>query len=213
MRGFAAERSTRDLTNADLDADGPVRLPVGGRRLVDAELVQRAVEGNAWAEEALYRRYAELVIGTARRLLGNADEAADVAQDSFLIAFDKLSTLRDASTFKTWLMQIAVRNVHRRFRRRRLLRFIGLDQTDDGALEMLASSDAPLDVRADLSALAGVLAQIPATLRVPWMLRHVEGHELTEVAALCNCSLATAKRRIGAAESRVARRFGSVGVP
>ena len=79
--------------------------------------------------------------------------------------------------------------------------------------QALVSSDAPLDVKADLATLGVVLSKIPAALRVPWMLRHVEGHELTEVAALCNCSLATAKRRIFAAESRVARRFGSVGVP
>src|SRR5215471_13918475 len=134
MRGFAAERPKVDLTTADSDPGAPVRLPVENRRLLDAELVQRATEGDAWAEEALYRRYAELVIGTAKRLLGNADEAMDVAQDSFLTAFEKLSTLRDASTFKTWLMQIAVRNVHRRFRRRRLLGWLGLDQSDDSAL-------------------------------------------------------------------------------
>jgi RNA polymerase sigma-70 factor, ECF subfamily len=201
------------VTTRELDPEALVRLPVGGRPISDAELVERAVEGNAWAEEALYRRHAELVLGTAKRLLGNADEAADVAQDSFLIAFEKLETLRDASTFKTWLMQIAVRNVHRRFRRRRLLRWLGLDQNDDGALETLASAEAPLDVKADLAALGVVLSTIPPALRVPWMLRHVEGHELTEVAALCNCSLSTAKRRIIAAESRVQRRFGSWGAP
>jgi len=205
MRGFAAERPQVDLT---ADSDAPVPLPVENRRLVDAELVQRATEGDAWAEEALYRRYAELVIGTAKRLLGNADEAMDVAQDSFLTAFEKLSTLRDASTFKTWLMQIAVRNVHRRFRRRRLLRWLGLEESDERALEELASKDAPLEVRADLAHLGLVLSGLPPALRLPWMLRHVEGHELTEVAALCNCSLATAKRRLVAAESRVARRLG-----
>lgn len=207
MRGFAAKRPTVDVTTADLDA--PVRLPLGSVRPTDAELVQRALEGNAWAEEALYRRYAELVIGTAKRLLGSADDAADVAQDSFLTAFEKLGTLRDASTFKTWLMQIAVRNVHRRFRRRRILRWFGLDDLDETTLEGMASADAPLEVRADLGALGRVLSTIPPTLRLPWMLRHVEGHELTEVAALCDCSLATAKRRIGLAESRVARKFGS----
>jgi RNA polymerase sigma-70 factor (ECF subfamily) len=208
MRGFAAERPKVELTTADSDPGAPVQLPLENRRLVDAELVARATEGDAWAEEALYRRYAELVIGTAKRLLGNTDEAMDVAQDSFLTAFEKLSTLRDASTFKTWLMQIAVRNVHRRFRRRRLLRWLGLDESDDEALEALASKDAPLEVRADLATLGGVLSTLSPVLRLPWMLRHVEGHELTEVAALCNCSLATVKRRILAAETRVARRIG-----
>jgi RNA polymerase sigma-70 factor (ECF subfamily) len=194
-------------------ADALIRLPAGNHRFADAELVERAIEGNAWAEEALYRRYAELVIGTAKRLLGDADDAADVAQDSFLIAFEKLETLRDASTFKTWLMQITVRNVHRRFRRRRLLRWLGMDQPDDGALESLVSPGVPLEVRADLAALGVMLSGLKPSLRLPWMLRHVEGHELTEVAALCNCSLATAKRRISRAEQRVAKRFGSAGGP
>jgi RNA polymerase sigma-70 factor, ECF subfamily len=211
MRGLAAERPKVDVTTADSDPAAPVRLPVENRRLLDAELVQRATEGDPWAEEALYRRYAELVIGTAKRLLGNPDEAMDVAQDSFMTAFEKLSTLRDASTFKTWLMQITVRNVHRRFRRRRLLKWLGLDESDEGALESLASPDVPLEVRADLSMLGVVLSGLPPALRLPWMLRHVEGHELTEVAALCNCSLATAKRRIVAADSRVARRLGATG--
>jgi RNA polymerase sigma-70 factor (ECF subfamily) len=209
MRGFAAKHPTVDVTTADLRF--PVRLPLGSARPVDAEHVQRALEGNAWAEEALYRRYAELVLGTAKRLLGSPDEAADVAQDSFLTAFEKLGTLRDASTFKTWLMQIAVRNVHRRFRRRRILRWFGLDDMEEGSLEAFASTDAPLEVRADLGTLGVVLSKLPPAIRLPWMLRHVEGHELTEVAALCNCSLATAKRRIVAAESRVARRFGKGG--
>ncbi len=188
-----------------------MQLPIDSRRIVDAELVRRVMEGDSWAEEALYRRYAELVIGTAKRLLGNADDAADVAQDSFLTAFQKIGTLRDASTFKTWLMMIAIRNVHRRFRRRRLLRWLGMDDLEEGALEALASEDAPLEVRADLSMLGTVLSKMPPSLRLPWMLRHVEGHELTEVAALCSCSLATAKRRIVLAESRVARRFDGGG--
>jgi RNA polymerase sigma-70 factor (ECF subfamily) len=195
----------------ELHADALIRFPAGNHRLLDAELVERALEGNAWAEEALYRRYAELVIGTAKRLLGDADDAADVAQDSFLVAFEKLDTLRDASTFKTWLMQIAVRNVHRRFRRRRLFRWLGMDQPDESALELLVSPGAPPEVRVDLATLGAVLSKLPPSLRLPWMLRHVEGHELTEVAALCDCSLATAKRRISAAEERVAKRFGGAG--
>jgi RNA polymerase sigma-70 factor (ECF subfamily) len=48
---------------------------------------------------------------------------------------------------------------------------------------------------------------LPAALRVPWLLRHVEGHEVRELAALCGMSLATAKRRLALADERVARRL------
>jgi RNA polymerase sigma-70 factor, ECF subfamily len=215
MRGLAAKRSMPEapsvedaMARSGVPREAPVRLPVGGHHLSDAELVKRAVEGDGWAEEALYRRYADLVLGLAKRLLGNRDEAADVAQDAFLMAFEKLPRLRDASTFKTWLMQIAVRYVHRRFRRRRLLGWLGLDASaDEASLESLVAVDAPLEVRVELSRLDKVVGKLPPAIRVPWMLRYVEGMELTEVAALCYCSLATAKRRIGAAQARVARAF------
>ena len=53
------------------------------------------------------------------------------------------------------------------------------------------------------------LAELPARERAAWLLRHVEGYELAEVARLCECSLATAKRRIAAAERVIARYTGS----
>jgi RNA polymerase sigma-70 factor, ECF subfamily len=209
MRGLSAHRPLADRAPAEPAVAPPARLPVGGDHVPDADLVRRALERDAWAEEALYRRHAARVLGLAKRMLGSREEAADVAQDAFLTAFERLSALRDASTFKTWLMQIAVRYVHRRFRRRRLLKWLGLDgDSDETSLEALAAPDAPLEVRAELARLGRVVAGLPPALRVPWLLRHVEGHELTEVAALCCCSLATAKRRIGAAQARVSRAMG-----
>jgi RNA polymerase sigma-70 factor (ECF subfamily) len=209
MRGLAKGWTMRETTVGESAVGAPVHLPTSRARFTDRELVERAVDGDAWAEEALYRRYADLVIGTAKRLLGSRDEAADVAQDAFLVAFEKLSTLKDAATFKTWLMQIAVHGVHRRFRRRRLLRWLGLDRdAEEGALEALAAVDAAPDVRAELAALDHVLRTLAPSVRLPWMLRYVEGHELTEVASLSGCSLATVKRRIAEAQARIARHFG-----
>jgi RNA polymerase sigma-70 factor (ECF subfamily) len=47
------------------------------------------------------------------------------------------------------------------------------------------------------------LDRIPANERVPWTLRHVEGESLDQVAVLCDVSLATVKRRIGAAHQKI----------
>jgi len=56
-----------------------------------------------------------------------------------------------------------------------------------------------------LATLADVVHRMPASERTAWTLRHVEGYKLEEVAAACGCSLATAKRRLGAASARVER--------
>ena len=130
---------------------------VSGSRLLlpdvpDTELVERVARGDGWAEEVVYRRYAPAVIGVARRLLANLAEAEDVAQDTFVTAFDIWGQLRDPLRLKQWLLQIAVRKVHRIFRRRRLLRVLGVgayDATD--TLEHWAHPGASTEVRAELA--------------------------------------------------------------
>ena len=61
------------------------------------------------------------------------------------------------------------------------------------------------EVRTELALLDEVLARLAVPVRIAWMLRHVEGWPLDDVAAHCACSLATAKRRIAAAQSEIAR--------
>src|SRR4051812_12587950 len=87
----------------------------------DAELARRVGRGERWAEEAFYRRHVLHVVGLAQRLLGNSWDAEDVAQETFIAAFQIWDQLRDAERVRSWLMQIAVRQVHRKFRKRRLL--------------------------------------------------------------------------------------------
>jgi RNA polymerase sigma-70 factor (ECF subfamily) len=93
--------------------------------------------------------------------------------------------------------------VSARFRKRALLRILGVSTAPDALLGQLASPATPPDVRAELALLDGALQQLPARARIPWMLRHVEERDLAEVARLCQCSLATVKRRIASAEIEV----------
>jgi RNA polymerase sigma-70 factor (ECF subfamily) len=179
---------------------------VGGvdGRADDADLVERIRRGNRAAEEALYRAYAPAVLALTTRLLGRRSDAEDVTQDTFVIAFGNIDQLREARALRAWLMQIAVSQVRRRFRKRRLLRTLGLHiGADDATLESLAASGASADTKTDLAALDRVLTALPADQRIAWMLRYVEGEELRAVARTCGCSLATIKRRIAAADAQV----------
>lgn len=173
----------------------------------DSDLARRIARGDRWAEEAFYRRHVVQVIGLAQRLLGNVADAEDVTQETFATAFEIWHQLRDFERARSWLMQIAVRKVHRKFRKRRLLRLLGLDQSlDDLPLESLAREDAAVESRSELWVLDAALKSIAAKARIPWMLRYVEGLPLDEVAAQCDCSLATAKRRIAEAHAVVRQR-------
>jgi RNA polymerase sigma-70 factor (ECF subfamily) len=181
----------------------PVQLSAAAA-VSTADLIERVRAGDPWAEEAFYRRHAPLVRATVRRLQGNSADAEDVVQDTFATAFEIWDQLREPAHAKSWLLMIAVRKVQKRFRRRRLLRTLGLDQTtDDLTLEALARPDLSSEARAELALLDAALRVLPPEARIAWMLRHVEGSSLEEVATLCECSLATIKRRIATAQQKV----------
>jgi len=178
-------------------------LPSEGR-VDDAELVERARTGDTAAEDAIFRRHVDAVAGVALRLLRHRAEMEDVVQETFLIALAKLGSLRDQGALRPWLLQIAVRLVRRRVQQRRVLRFLGLDRGEaDSPLNALASEALGPDGWAELAALDRALEQVPAEARIAWMLRHVEGEAIEDVAFACGCSLSTAKRRIAAADARV----------
>ncbi len=181
----------------------PTLLPTADA-LGDADLVGRALSGDRWSRDMLYRRHAHYLLAISSRLLSSRGEAEEVVQDTFVVGFEQLGTLRDPAAIRAWLAQIAVSLVRRRLRRGRLLRLLGLDQPPDATLEALAAPTLPPDDLAELALIDQVLRRMPADLRIAWMLRRVEGLALADVASACTCSLATAKRRIAAADAEVA---------
>ena len=184
----------------------PPRGPVIEPTESDGALVRRARGGDRWAEEALYRRHVRPVTRLVLRLLARREEAEDVVQDAFVVALRDLPSLRDEDAFGGWLLRIAVHQVHRRFRKRRVLRLLGLDRgVDDVTLASQADGAASPEQRTLLRELDAFLGTLPPRVRIAWVLRHVEGHELKDVARVAGCSLATAKRILVRADEALSR--------
>jgi RNA polymerase sigma-70 factor (ECF subfamily) len=147
--------------------------------------------------DTLFRRYASYVAGVAARLLGRDDhEVEDVVQDVFWIASRRLDRIHSLEAARPWLVTVAVRVVRKRLRRRRWrLAF----QSQPEVIEVPASGTTAEEY-AFLQRMYRVLDTVRPEDRLAWLLRHVEQERLEEVALACGCSLATAKRRIAAAQ-------------
>jgi RNA polymerase sigma-70 factor (ECF subfamily) len=151
---------------------------------------------------SLFRRFAPYVGRIALSVLGAADEVEDVVQEVFVSAHRHLGTLRDPGATKAWLSRVAVREAARRLRRRRVKRVLGI-AGDVADSPHLADHGATPEERAMLLSVYRALERLPTAERLAWTLRHIEGERLDVVAQLCGCSLATAKRRIAAANVHV----------
>lgn len=174
----------------------------------DAALVVSASAGERWAQEALYRRYARLVNGLSFRLIPNAADAGDLAQDAFVEAFRNLHRLQNHQAFASWLRSIVIRIAHKRVRRHRLMARLGLRRPEPVDLDAVVSRTAPPDVRAELRAVYGILNELGAEDRTAVILRRIEGLAIGEIAEQMGRSVATVKRRLASAEAHLSRRLG-----
>lgn len=148
---------------------------------------------------AAFRRYSAYVAAIAQRLLGRDSEVDDTVQEVFVAALRGLRQVREQEALKGWLARITVRIATRKLRARRLRGFFHLDAAPRDSLPI--DRGATPEQRVLLASLYRALDELPAAQRVAWLLRHVEGERLDEVAVLSGCSLATAKRRVAAAEA------------
>ena len=148
--------------------------------------------------DGLFRQFAPYVATIGYRLLGRDGEVDDLVQDVFIAAHRGLGSLRNRDAVKGWLATVTVRLARRRLRTRRLRGLLRIDGSDD-YLEVADTSAGP-DTRALVARIYQILDRVPVDRRIAWSLRFVHGEKLSRVAELCECSLATAKRRIRAAQ-------------
>lgn len=177
------------------------RLPLDGSGWDDAALARALVDGQPAAAVIAWDRYATLVRGILRRSIGPDADVADAVQEVFLRFYSRIGALRDPTALRPFLIGITLHVAKTELRRRRVRRWLRL--TDDGTLPERPALGEDDDARAALRRLYVLLDQLDDTGRLLYVLRYVEGLELTEMAAALDTSLATTKRHLAKVTARV----------
>ncbi|WP_437784653.1 RNA polymerase sigma factor [Sorangium sp. So ce1097] len=167
----------------------------------DVALARAAAQGHPGAAPVVWQRFAPLVRRILTRTLGPGDEVDDHVQDTFLRFFRVAKDLRDPSLLSSFIVGIAVRVARAELRRRRLRRWLQLSPS--GELPDVGGAQQDPQGRAALGRLYRILDQVDDRSRTLFVLRFIEGLELTEIAAALGCSLATTKRHLARASHRI----------
>jgi RNA polymerase sigma-70 factor, ECF subfamily len=167
----------------------------------DASLVRAMIEQHPAAARAVYRRFSTLVRTLVVRVLGPDMDVEDHVQDTFLRLFEHVSELRDPTALSGFVVGIAMRVTRGELRRRRLRRWLRL--TTSGRVPETVVPHEDLVAREAVVRLYGVLDRIDDDARLAFVLRHVQGMDLADVASALGCSLATVKRRLDHAAKRI----------
>lgn len=171
----------------------------------DHELIQEVLTGNQAAYGELVTRYQSLAFTLAFRILGQREEAEEVAQDAFVKAYRHLADYRGQSRFSTWLYTI-VNNTAISFLRKKKPDLRSLDE--EGVLERVDSRDSSFRAdgveqksRRDLVNRAIRLLQ-PEDARILLLFYQAE-QSLEEVASILGVETNTAKVRLHRARTRL----------
>ena len=179
-------------------ADGEVPL-VG---MTDGALVRRTLDGDARAFTELVDRHAAACLRFATRMLGDRADAEDVAQETFLRAYNALESYDDGLPFRTWLFSILINRcrtaMSQRIRRERRI------VADSEALERTSLvAGAPQDSIELREELNRAIAALSPEQREAFLLRHIEELSYEEIMAVTGAGQSALKMRVKRACERL----------
>jgi RNA polymerase sigma-70 factor, ECF subfamily len=169
-------------------------LPFAGS---DADLVAALRRGSTQARAAFFDRHVAMVRRLLIRVMGPDPDLGDLLQEVFLRALEQIGKLEDPDRLRSWLASIAVFTARGEIRRRKRHAWL---RTEADLPEVPIELD-PESAQV-LRLTYAALGKLDADERITFALRHIEGMELTEVAAACDVSLSTIKRRLARAQAR-----------
>lgn len=181
-------------------------LPSKEARASEADVVLAARAGDRAAFRKLYDSHVDRVAGLCIRMLRSRERGIDAAQETFLVAFEKLHSLQDPALFGAWCRQVAINTCRMQMRKDRWLRFVGWD--DDDNASYVPERTHVSEARMDLKRVSEVVGSLPPHQQIAWNLKHLEQEPLAAIATMTGRSLASTKRDIDAAEHEIQRRLG-----
>lgn len=167
----------------------------------DAALARALIERQADAPRAVWARFSPLVRRIVRRSFGPEHDVEDLVQDVFASLFAKPERLREPAALRAFIVSMTLHNVSYEIRRRRVRRWVGLTQTSE--LPDIRVVEANPESREALIRFYRILDSVRTRDRAAFVLRFVEGLEVSEVAAALETSVPTARRCFTRAYQRV----------
>ena len=172
--------------------------------VTSAELIAAAKSGSDAAFEALVERYARRILRIAQRVAGNKEDAEDIVQKSFQIAYVHLQTFEGRSSFFTWLTRIAINEALMCLRTNRRLRAVSLEEliTDEGSAFPLHLPDLGPNPERSCSErereqiLSLAIARLTPEKRTAIQLCELEERSFEESAQMMGVSVAAVKSRV-----------------
>jgi RNA polymerase sigma-70 factor (ECF subfamily) len=166
----------------------------------DPSLIQRAIDGDERAMRSLWSQHAPHIDAVVRRLVGDVETAADIAQEVWIQIFRALPTYRGESQFGTWAHRIAVNRTLNALRRTRRLA-----KTETEILEDTAAVENEGDRSMLAATIEAAAQQLAPGARTVFLMHDVEGYTHEEIAEQLGITAGGSKSQLFKARAKLRR--------
>jgi len=200
--------------NSDLNHE--VSLRAASINIDDSVLVQQSQAGDTPSMERLILKYQHRIYNVILKMCGNADDAAELTQETFVKVIESIEKFKGRSSFYTWLFRIAVNLTLNHCQRsaRTATRSLDAEETDPDSdtsplLKDLLSDDRAVDpaVLAQSRELCDLAKRLLLELEEPQravvVLRDIEGMDYAQIADVLDLELGTVRSRLSRARSHL----------
>jgi RNA polymerase sigma-70 factor, ECF subfamily len=186
LSGIVTSWAAEAMPRQDVPLDPPAQSEGDGQ---DAPLVQAALQGSREAFSDLVRRHQQAVFRVCRRYVSDSDTAAELSQRSFIKAIDRLGDLREAGTFRGWILRIAANLCLNHLRDN--ARFV--DDTALAAMPTAPVAHEALEAQQERATLLAAVEQLPTKQRLTLELRTYEDLSFRDIGVALGISEGAAK--------------------
>ena len=165
---------------------------------IHQDLIAESIKGSNKARYQLYQLYSKAMFNVCYRILNQREEAEDMLQEAFVVAFQKLDTFRNESGFGSWLKTITIRTCINALNKRKLdLRYIDdlhhFETPEEEPEERLYTTENILEA----------MKQLPEGGRLVFSLYLLEGYDHGEIAQILGITESTSKSQYMRAKRKI----------
>ncbi|MDY6801037.1 MAG: RNA polymerase sigma factor [Bacteroidota bacterium] len=172
------------------------------------EIIKACIKGDRKAQKQIYQLFADKMFGVCLRYADNADEAKDILQDGFIKVFLNLKQFNHKGSFEGWVRRIMVNTALEKFRDRRYLFAVNMEQgyeSKDSEYDHILSELAAQD-------LLKLIQELSPQYRMVFNLYAIEGYSHKEICEMLNIKEGTSKSNLSRAreilKEKVKKHYG-----
>ncbi len=158
----------------------------------DFSLIKQFIDGNESVFSELVKRHKDKVRNIIYLTLSNTSVVDDIAQEVFITIYRNLKNFRFESQFTTWIYRITI-NKCKDYLRKKNVRRIFLSLKDEEEEPVFESINEDTDIK---QIVRNAISTLPDKLRIPLVLKDLEGFSYQEIADTIGCEIGTVKSRI-----------------